>query len=103
MVLVVCLVYIYIYQTQVDLLDEEAIGPDAAELHANSAAYLLDSMQSRKSAGRAASVAAVPAGLEPEVHYEVGLKARSPLSMETYVPVDLDWADGKVTLDIPLK
>ena len=74
------------------MLEEGLIGPDAAELHANGASFLLDSMQSRKSAGRASPVAAVPAGLEPEEHYEAGLRANSPLSAEPEVPADLRWA-----------
>ena len=56
---------------------------------------MLDSLQSRKSAGRGAPVAAVPAGLEPEMHFEVGKTAKSPLSMEQPVPADLDWTIKK--------
>ena len=80
-------------------MSEEAIGPDQAELYANSASYLLDSMQTRKSAGRAAPVCAVPAGLEPQAHYFAGLQAKSPLSVAPQVPSDLEWAIQKnVTL-----
>ena len=77
------------------MLDEGLIGPDAAELYANGASFLLDSMQTRKSAGRASPVAAVPAGLEPEAHYEAGLRASSPLATEPEVPADLRWAIPK--------
>ena len=81
------------FLTDKELLNEGAIGPDTSELHANASSFLLDSLQSRKSAGRGAPVAAVPSGLEPDMHFQIGMTAKSPLSMEQAVPSDLDWGN----------
>ena len=77
------------------LADLGPLGPDQAELMANTSSFLLDSIQTRKSAGRATPVAAVPAGLEPHEHFYAGLAATSPLAEEPTIPEDLEWAVKK--------
>ncbi len=68
------------------------MGTDIFEQSAHSTNYLLEQAQSRKSAGLAAPVRAVPLGLDPLEHFRAGCIADSPLSDEPRISDDLEYA-----------
>ena len=77
-------------------LDWHMLPPDAAELNAHSTNFLIEGEQSRRTAGKKAPVMAVPTGLSPEELYSAAIASPSPLSKETIVSDDLDFAIRKV-------
>ena len=79
-----------------DELNERSIPPDQCEMNAHSVQFLSEGLQARKSAGRNAPLKAVPAGLEPRVHFRVGMAAASPLDQEAELPADLTFCVNKL-------
>ena len=71
---------------------DSVMGTDLFEQSAHSTNYLLEQAQSRKSAGLAAPVRAVPLGLDPLEHFRAGCIADSPLSDEPRISDDLEYA-----------
>ena len=67
-------------------------GPDVAEQTAAASTHIVAKLQSKKVAGSSAPIMAVPTGLPPEVHFEQGLIASSPLDEPPPVPLDLLFA-----------
>ena len=72
------------------------LPPDQAELYAQSSAFIVEQMQTRKTAGKHSPLVCVPSGLNPVDHFNAGLSCESPLDKSARVSDDLDFAVRKV-------
>lgn len=70
--------------------------PDGLETNAHAQAFLVECLQSRKSAGWSAPQKVVPSGLAPPDHFEYGLHAKSPFDHNRAIPFDLEFAVNKI-------
>ena len=72
--------------------------PDESELNAHSRSFLVEGVQTRKQAGANSTTRAVPSGLSPEEHAEFAMIQPPPLTSNTVILHDLqfavDWAAG---------
>ena len=73
-----------------------SIGPHNSELYAGTSSMLVESIQARKAAGRHTHLSAVPAGLDPITHFNVGCSAVSPLDAEPEIAHDLEFCLQKL-------
>ena len=73
------------------------IPPATSEVNAALSSFLAERLQSRRQAGIAAPLLAVPTGLEPLEHFEAGLIAPSPLNAPSQTPHDLEFAVKQIS------
>ena len=65
-------------------------------MYAHLSSFLAEGLQNKRVAGRSTPVKAVPNGLDPADHFELGIVSESPLDASPKVPEDLAFAIAKV-------